>query len=33
MNRVNFSVGVLFIVFSLVYYFYLIPTQIQSLFP
>ena len=30
MNRVNFSVAVLFIVFSLVYYFYLIPTQIQS---
>ncbi len=30
MNRVNFAVGVLFICFSLVYYFYLIPTQIIS---
>ncbi len=28
MNRSNLLVGVLFVVFSLVYYFYLVPTQI-----
>lgn len=30
MNRTNFAVGIGFILFSLVYYFYLIPTQITS---
>jgi hypothetical protein len=30
MNKTNFIVGIVFVCFSLVYYFYLIPTQIIS---
>lgn len=30
MNRTNLGIGIIFFIFSLVYYFYLIPTQIIS---